>query len=64
MSVNAYTANRITVDMPVINWNEHSSKWPYLGKVDIPVPTKKPIVDILICLDCLDLHCGIEEVQG
>ena len=44
----AYTANRVTGDMPVINWNEYSSKWPYLRKLNFPVPSKKPIVDILI----------------
>ena len=29
-----------------------------------PVPAKKPIVDILIGLDCLELHSAIEEVRG
>ena len=63
MSVTTYTANRVTGDMPVLNWNEFCSKWPYLRKIDFPVSAKKPIVDILIGLDCLDLHCAIEEVR-
>ena len=50
MRVNTYTANRVTSDMPVINWNEYSWKWPYLRKVDFPVPAKKSIVDLLIGL--------------
>ena len=64
MNVVAYTANRVTGDMPVIHWNEYSSKWPYLRKIDFPFPAKKPIVDVLLGLDCLDLHCATEEVRG
>ena len=64
MNVTAYTTNRVTGDMPVVNWNEYSSKWPYLTKINFPVPAKKPIIDILIGLDCLDLHCSTEEVRG
>ena len=64
MNVTTYTANRVTGDMPVIHWNEYSSKWPYLRKIDFPVPAKKPVVDVLIGLDCLDLHCATEEVRG
>ena len=64
INVTAYTANRMTGDMPVIHWNEYSSKWPYLRKIDFPVPFKKPIVDVLIGLDCLELHCLSKEVRG
>ena len=64
ISVTAYTANRVTGDMPVTNWNEYTAQWPYLRRVDFPVPAEKPIVDILIGLDCLDLHCAIAEVSG
>ena len=31
---------------------------------DFPVPFKKPIVDVLIGLDCLDIHFATEEVRG
>ena len=64
MNVTAYTANRVTGDMPVIHWNEYSSKWPYLRKIDFPVPAKKPIIDVLIGLGCFDLHCATEGVRG
>ena len=64
MNVTAYTANRVTGDLPVINWNEYSSKWPNLRKIDFPVPAKKLIVGVLIGLDSLDLHCATEEVRG
>ena len=42
MNVTAYTVNRVTGDMPVIHWNEYSSKWPYLRKIVFPVTAKKP----------------------
>ena len=63
MNVTAYTANRVTGYMPVIHWNEYSSKWPYLRKIDFPLPANKLVVDIPIGLDCLDFHCAIEEVS-
>ena len=64
INMTAYTANRVTGNMPVIHWNEYCSKWLYLWKIDFPLPANKPVVDILICLDCLDLHCAVEEVRG
>ena len=60
MNVTAYTANRVTGEMPVIHWNEYSTKWPYLRKIYFPVPAKKPIIDVLIGLNCIDLYCATE----
>ena len=62
--VNAYTASRVTGDMNVIDWNEYRMKWPHLRSIKFPLNAKRPIVDVLIGLDCLDLHCAIEEVRG
>ena len=64
MNVTAYTTDRVTGNMHVVNWKEYNSKWPYLRRVDLPLPAKKPIVDILIGLDCLDLHCALGEIRG
>ena len=64
VNVNAYTTNRVTGDMNVIDWNEYRKKWPYLRDIKFPLNAKRPIVDVLIGLDCLDLHCAIEEVKG
>ena len=62
--VNAYTTSRVTGDMNVIDWNEYSMKWPHLRSIKFPLNAKSPIVNILLGLDCLDLHCAIEEVRG
>ena len=64
VKVNAYTANRVTGDMNVIDWNENHMKCPHLRSIKFPLNAKKPIVDVLLGLDCLDLHCAIEEVRG
>ena len=47
MNVTAYTANRVTGDMTVIDWNEYRSKWPYLRKINFPLPAKKQVVRIV-----------------
>ena len=64
MNVTAHTTDRVTGNMHVVNWKEYNSKWPYLRRVDLPPPAMKPIVDILIGLDCLDLHCALGEIRG
>ena len=64
LNVTAYTTDRVTGDMHVVNWNEYSSEWPYLRRINLPIPAKKPTVDILIGLDCLDLHCALGEIRG
>ena len=64
MTVNAYTANRVTGDMRVFDWNKCKSRWPYLKNIDFPHSTKREIVDLLIGLDCAYLHSSIKEVRG
>ena len=64
MTVNAYTANRVTGDMRVFKWNQCKSRWPYLKNNDFPHSTKREIVDLLIGLDCAYLHSSIEVVRG
>ena len=64
MTVNAYTANRVTGDMRVFDWNKCKSRWPYLKNIDFPHSTKREIVDLLIGLDCAYLHSTLEEVRG
>ena len=64
MTVNAYTANRVTGDMRVFDWNKCKSRWPYLNNTDFPQSTKREIIDLLIGLDWSYLHSAIEEVRG
>ena len=64
MTVNAYTANRVTGDMSVFDWNSCKKRRPYLRNIDFPHSTKRDIVDLLIGLDCSYLHSAIEEVRA
>ena len=62
--VKAYTTNRVTGDMRVIDWNEHSSNWPHLQGIKFHKISSRPIVDILIGLDCVDFHKSLQEIRG
>lgn len=64
MMVNAYTVNRVTGNMPVVNWNQYKKRWSHLRNIDFPSSPRRPIVDMLIGLDCADLLYAIEEVRG
>ena len=48
LNVNAYTANRETGDLSVIDWNEYRKKLPHLRSINFPLNAKKPIVDVLL----------------
>ncbi|XP_052281199.1 uncharacterized protein LOC127878708 [Dreissena polymorpha] len=61
INVAAYTANKVTGDMEVVDWNKYQRKWPHLRDVTFPKATTRPIVDILIGVDCADLHYALEE---
>ena len=62
-TVTAYTANKVTGNMTVVNWSKYSKQWPHLKNINFPISAKRPIVDILIGMDCAALHCLIEEVR-
>ena len=64
MTVNAYTANWVTGDISVLDWNRCKQGWPYLRNIDFPHSTKREIVNQLIGLDCAYLHSAIEEIIG
>ena len=61
MKVSAYTTTRVTRNMAVVDWNSYKRRWPHLRNIDFPRSDTRPIVDILIGLDCADLHCALKE---
>lgn len=63
-ALTAYTANKVTGDMSVVNWNKYSKQWLHLKNINYPISAKQPIVDILIGMDCAELYCSVEEVRG
>ena len=64
MIVNACTVDRVTGNMPVVDWNKFKKQWPHLRNIDFPSSPRRPIVDMLIGLDHVDLLYAIEEVRG
>lgn len=50
--------------MTVVNWNKYSKQWLQLKNTEFPSSATRPIVDVLIGLDCAELHCALEEVRG
>ena len=50
--------------MPVIEWNKYRNQWDHLRNIDFPTAAPRPIVDMLLGLDCADLIYAIQEVRG
>lgn len=63
-NVSAFTANRVTGSMTVVDWYKYKKQWPHLKNIDFQRCAARPIVDILIGIDCADLHYAFEEVRG
>ena len=64
LNVSAFTANRVTGSMTVVDWYKYKKQWPHLKSLDFQRCASEPIVDILIGQDCASLHCALEEIRG
>ena len=64
LGVTAYTATRVVGTMTAFDWTEYTQRWSHLRHISFPSIAKRPVVDVLIGLDCADLHCAIQEVRG
>ena len=63
--INAFTTDRVTGSLRIIDWAKESEKWKHLQGIQFPKQSSaRPIVDNLIGIDCLDLHYSYEDVQG
>ena len=62
--VTAFTADRVTGSMTVVNWIKYSKQWPHLKNKEFPSSATRPIVDVFMGLDWVELHCALEEVPG
>ena len=62
--ITAFTTNRVTGNMNVIDWNTCSREWPHLKGLNFPQLGPRPIVDLLIGLDCADLHYSFKDIRG
>ena len=64
MTIDAYTVNKVTGNMPAVDRNRNKEQWPHLRNIDIPSSSEKPIVDMLMGLDYADILNTIEERRG
>ena len=64
LGVTACTATRVTGTMSAFDWSQYTQRWSHLRHINFPRIAKRPVVDVLIGLDCADLHCAIPEVRG
>ena len=63
--ISALTTDRVTGNLRIIDWRKESNKWKHLQGIAFPKQsTARLIIDILIGIDCLDLHYSYEDVQG
>lgn len=60
-AVSAYTTERVTGNMQVVDWNVYKSKWNHLKRIRFPPVGPRPIVDLLIGVDQSDFLCSLED---
>ena len=63
-TVSAYTTERVTGNMQVVDWNPYKSKWTHLQMIDFPEPAARSIADMLIGADHSDLLYSLRDVRG
>ena len=64
MKMSAFTAARVTGNMNVVEWSDLARKWEHLRGIEFWRVGPRPIVDILIGLDHVDLHYSYRDIRG
>eukprot|EP00117_Sycon_ciliatum_P035424 scpid12780/ scgid2970/ len=63
-TLQAYTADSVVGSSSAVNWQQNRQQWPHLMAVPFPKLQTRRKIDILIGLDCAELHTSLQEVQG
>ena len=63
-TISAYTTERVTGNMQVVDWDLYKSKWTHLQLIDFPEPGPRPIAGLLIGADHSDLLYSLRDVRG
>ena len=50
--------------MKAIDWSMCAREWSHLQYLEFPKLRPRPTVDVLIGLDCADLHFSFRDVRG
>ena len=64
MKVTAFTTGKVTGNMKAMDWTTCVDRWPHLRGLKFHKLGPRPIVDMLIGLDCADLHFSLQDVRG
>ena len=64
MKMSAFTAAQVTGNMNVVEWSDLARKWEHLHGIRFWRVGPRPIVDILIGLDHVDLHYSYRDIRG
>ena len=62
--VTAFTTERVIGDMKAIDWSMCAREWPHLRCLEFHKLGPRPTVDVLIGLDCADLHFSFRDIRG
>ena len=60
----AYTTERVTGNMEVVNWRWYQSKWKHLQGIEFPQVGPRTTVDLFIRVDQPDLLYSLKDVKG
>ena len=63
-TISAFTAERVTGNMKVIDWGKYAAKCTHFKGIQFANPAIRPIVDLLIGVDYAELHYSFKDVRG
>lgn len=64
MGISAFTTDKVTGNLEVVDWNRNAARWPHLRGIQFPKFGSRPFVDLLIGLDYADLHYSLRDIRG
>ena len=59
--ITAFTIGNVTNNLKAVTWCELKSRWKHLKSILFP-SIKSQLVDMLIRIDCLNLHQSLKEI--
>ena len=62
LKVTALTTGKVTGNMRAMDWTTCADEWPHLRNINFHKLGPRPIVDMLIGLDCTDLHFSLQDI--
>ena len=63
-TISAFTAERVTGNMKVIDWGKYAAKCTHLKGIQFPNPGIRPIVDLLIGVGYAEHPYSFKDVRG